>query len=163
MARPANRFDRLDIAILSALNDNPRATSVELAKLVPLSRTAIARRISILRDMGAFTRSAEIISYQALGYEIEAVVDVATQSSGTNCAHKRLLEIPEVLSICSTTGQRQSVLRVISKDMNHFRVVAKQIQEIGDISTNIVISTTKSRTPLEDRLRLMRERQSDAD
>ena len=149
-------FDVYDIAILSSLGVDPRMTTVKLSEQVHLSRTAIARRINILRDRGAFLNIPELISYQALGFDIDATIEIAMPSNGVARVQEELLQLPEILSVSTTTGYGHLVVRAITVDMAHFRRLISGFQQYGDVTTNIVMSTRRSQMSLIDRLAAIR-------
>jgi len=60
-------LDALDRAILSALLEDGRQSQVELAELIPLSATAIARRIRALEEKGVIQGYQARVSRRALG------------------------------------------------------------------------------------------------
>lgn len=164
MTRPHKKnFDSYDIAILSALIQDPRTTTVELSSAVHLSRTAIARRISILHDKRAFVDVPDLVSYQSLGFDVDATIEIAMPFNGAARISRELLSMPEILSVSTTTGNGHLVVRSIALNMAHFRYLVDKIQEFGDVSTNIVMSTTKSRLPLSERLAAIRKRVDDID
>ena len=153
---PKNTFDSYDIAILSALIQNPRTTTVELSSSVHLSRTAIARRISILRDKSAFVDIPDLVSYQTLGFDVDAIIEIAMPSNGATRVSNELLSMPEILSVSTTIGNGRLIVRSIAHNMTHFRYLIDRIQRYGEVTTNVVMSTTKSRLPLSDRLSAIR-------
>ena len=158
MTRPPKKtFDSYDIAILTALIENPRITTVELSSAVHLSRTAIARRISILRDKSAFVEIPDLVSYQSLGFDVDATIEITMPFNGAAGASRELLSMPEILSVSTTIGKGHLVVRSIALNMAHFRYLVDKIQRFGEVSTNIVMSTTKSRLPLSERLSAIRQ------
>jgi Lrp/AsnC family leucine-responsive transcriptional regulator len=56
-----NALDRLDIQILGALQENNQATAQILAERVPLSPSAILRRIRQYREEGVIAADVSII------------------------------------------------------------------------------------------------------
>lgn len=149
---PKKTFDKYDIAILSALIQDPRSTTVEISSTVHLSRTAVARRLAILRDRSALVDIPDLVSYQSLGFEVDATIEIATPFNGAASVSQELLAMPEVLSVSTTTGRGQLVVRCIALNMSHFRLLVDKIQRFGEVSSNIVMSTTRSRLPLSERL-----------
>lgn len=156
MAGRGRDLDSFDIAILSALCENPRLTSVELSSFVHLSRTSVSRRITSLRDRGAFLERADIVSFPTLGFDIDATVELATPFNSSPRTTADILEMPEVLSVSTTTGNKNLLLRVVAVDMPHFQRFIKNLQRFGSTSTNLVISTETSKIRLVDRLAAIR-------
>lgn len=159
MTRIAKQLDALDIAILSALNEKPRATTVDLSKVVHLSRTAISRRLCSLRDRGVFVGGAESISYYALGFEIEANVEISALSSSVVKIRKDLLGQPEVLSVSNTSGYGRLAVHVIAVDIGHLHRFVNRIGKHGEISTNLDLTHFRSRMSLKRRLHLIRSQE----
>ena len=125
---PKKTFDSYDIAILTALIQNPRITTVKLSSAVHLSRTAIARRISILRDKSAFVDIPDLVSYQSLGFDVDATIEIAMPFNGAASVSRELLSMPEILSVSTTTGKGHLVVRSIALNMAHFRYLIDTIQ-----------------------------------
>lgn len=164
MTRPPKKtFDSYDIAILSALIQGPRTTTVELSSAVHLSRTAVARRISILHEKSAFVDIPDLVSYESLGFDVDATIEIATPLNGAAGVSRELLSMPEVLSVSTTTGKGHLVIRSIALNMAHFRYLVDKIQRFGDVSINIVMSTTKSRLSLSERLAAIRQQVDNID
>ena len=73
-------LDALDRAIVRALLDNGRLTQVQLADSIPLSATAIARRIRALEEDGIISGYAARINRQALGLNMKVIVRVSLKN-----------------------------------------------------------------------------------
>ena len=156
LRKTRNRFDAFDVAILSALSTNPRATTVELAAKVHLSRTAIARRIANLRKQGALLEPVEIASYRWLGFDIHATVDIEATAKTVPKLILRLLRLPEVLSV--STNDHHLLLRVIATDREHFRRFIRGIRTYGSLTVRLVDSTKPSPFTLAERFELLTQR-----
>ena len=72
----AYALDRLDVQILSALQENNQATAQALADRVPLSPSAILRRIRQYRDGGVIAADVSIIEPTQLGERISVILMV---------------------------------------------------------------------------------------
>lgn len=150
-------LDRYDLAILSALSANTRLTTVELARQVHLSRTAVSRRIAALKRMKVLSDSADVLNYELMGFKVRANVEIATNGITTSAIKPKLLERPEVLSISIIAGDGLLSLDVIATDMHHLHSFVKSIQKNGDTTTKIVFAEEKSRLSLVERMRRLRE------
>jgi Lrp/AsnC family leucine-responsive transcriptional regulator len=86
-------LDALDKSILAALADDGRQSQVDLAERVPLSPTAIARRIRALEEAGVIEGYHAKISRRALGLEMTVIVQISLKSQGQDLldAFRRLL------------------------------------------------------------------------
>jgi len=150
-------LDRYDVAILSALATNTRLTTVELASMVHLSRTAVSRRISTLKRLRVLNDAAEVLNYETLGFGVRAVVEVNAPSQAAEALRKRLLVQPEVLTVAVIAGDGLLSLDVIAVDMEHLHSFINTLQRSGDTSTKIVFAEDKSRLTLVERMRMLNE------
>jgi DNA-binding Lrp family transcriptional regulator len=150
-------LDKYDVAILSALATNTRLTTVELAKIVHLSRTAVSRRIAALKRMKVLNDSADVLNYELMGFQVRASVEIATNGRSTAAVKPRLLERPEVLSVSEMAGGGLLSLDVIAVDMHHLHSFVSSIQENGETTTKIVFAEEKSRLSLVERMQRLNE------
>jgi len=150
-------LDRYDVAILSALATNTRLTTVELASMVHLSRTAVSRRIAALKRMRVLNDAAEVLNYECLGFGVRAVVEIKVPSQASEALRKRLLLQPEVLTISVIAGDGLLSLDVIAVDMEHLHSFIASLQRSGETSTKIVFAEDKSQLTLVERMRMLNE------
>ena len=54
-------FDSFDLKLLNAMQEDADRTAEQLAELVALSPSAIARRLRRLREMGAIARTVALL------------------------------------------------------------------------------------------------------
>ncbi len=150
-------LDRYDVAILSALATNTRLTTVELAAMVHLSRTAVSRRLSALKRTRVLNNAAEVLNYESLGFRVRAVVEVSAPSQVVQTLRKQLLVQPEVLTVSVIAGDGLLSLDVIAIDMEHLHSFIHSLQRSGDTSTKIVFAEDKSQLTLIERMRMLEE------
>ena len=87
-------LDALDRAILGALLEDGRLSQVELAERVPLSATAIARRIRALEERGVIEGYQARVSREALGY-MEAMMALPAWGQWRKAALAETWIVPE--------------------------------------------------------------------
>jgi DNA-binding Lrp family transcriptional regulator len=150
-------LDKYDVAILSALATNTRLTTVELATMVHLSRTAVSRRITALKRTRVLNDAAEVLNYESLGFGVRAVVEVNAPSQVVESLRKQLLVQPEVLTVSVIAGDGLLNLDVIAVDMEHLHSFVHSLQRSGDTSTKIVFAEDKSQLTLIERMRMLDE------
>lgn len=150
-----NDLDRYDVAILSALASNTRLTTVELASMVHLSRTAVSRRIASLKRANVLNTDADVLNYESLGFHVRAVVEVNAPSRMAESLRKELLVQPEVLTVSIIAGDGLLCLDVIAIDTDHLHSFVRSLQNSGDTSTKIVFAEDKSQLTLIERMRLL--------
>lgn len=148
-------IDKYDVAILSALATNTRLTTVELAAIVHLSRTAVSRRIGSLKRANVLYDDAEVLNYESLGFSARAIVEIRAPSQSLESLQNHLLMQPEVLSVAAVAGDGRLCLKVVATDMDHLQRFIKSLQKSGDTSTNIVFAEKKSQLTLIERMRML--------
>lgn len=145
-------LDKYDVAILSALATNTRLSTVELAAIVHLSRTAVSRRISNLKRTHVLNDAAEVLNYESLGFAVRAVVEISAPSHTAEVLRKKLLQEPEILTISVIAGDGLLCLDVIAVDMDHLHHFINSLQKSGDTTTKIVFAAEKSQLTLIERM-----------
>ena len=153
-----SELDRYDVAILSALATNTRLTTVELASMVHLSRTAVSRRISALKRNKVLNDAAEVLNYESLGFGVRATVEICAPSQTAESLRSKLVLEPEVLTVSVIAGDGLLCVDVIAVDMDHLHTFINSLQRSGDTNTKIIFAEDKSQLTLLDRMRILEER-----
>ena len=148
-------LDRYDVAILSALASNTRLTTVELASMVHLSRTAVSRRIASLKRANVLNADADVLNYESLGFNVRALVEVNAPSRMAETLRKELLVQPEVLTVAIIAGDGLLCLDVIAINTDHLHSFVRSLQDRGDTATKIIFAEDKSQLTLIERMRLL--------
>jgi Lrp/AsnC family leucine-responsive transcriptional regulator len=122
-------LDTLDMAILGALSDNARITQVEMAERIPLSPTAIARRIKALEDRGVIEGYQAKVSRSALGLDMTVLVQISLQSQSEVLLaefEKAVAAAPSVVSCHLMSGEDDYVLTVLARDLTDYERIHRQ-------------------------------------
>ena len=117
------KLDRLDLKLIASLQRNNQLTAEELAGEVGLSPSAAARRIRRLRADGAIIADTSIVSEQAVGLPLSAVVQVQLERHSQNelDALRRQLRASDNVQLClEISGTFDIMLLVIAADMDSF-------------------------------------------
>jgi DNA-binding Lrp family transcriptional regulator len=125
----AGVIDALDKAILTALLADGRQTQVELAERVPLSATAIARRIKALEERGVIAGYQAQISRTALGLKMMAVVQVSLKSQNEELLaafEKAAAAAPSIIACHMMSGEDDYVITVLAHDLADFERIHKE-------------------------------------
>ena len=122
-------LDTLDMAILTALSQNGRLTQVELAERIPLSATAIARRIRSLEERGIIEGYQAQVSRAALGLETTVLVQISLKSQSEDLLaafEKAVLDAPSVVACQLMSGEDDYVLTVLARDLADYERIHRQ-------------------------------------
>jgi DNA-binding Lrp family transcriptional regulator len=105
-------LDRLDIALLGALRDHPRAGALELSRLTKVARATVQARLSRLEDAGVITGYGPDVDLAAAGYAVQAFVTLEIAQGALGEVSADLAAIPGVLEAYATTGSADVLCRV---------------------------------------------------
>ena len=109
-------MDALDARILLALDDDPDATSLALARQLGIARNTLHARVQRLRASGALREPSRRLDAAALGRPLVAFVSVQlSQASGAETT-SALCAVPEVVEAHATTGTADLLLKVVAVD-----------------------------------------------
>lgn len=148
-------IDKYDVAILSALAINTRLSTVELAAIVHLSRTAVSRRIASLKRANVLYDDAEVLNYESLGFGVRAIVEVKAPSQSLESLQNHLLLQPEVLTVAVIAGDGLLCLKIVAIDMDHLQRFIHSLRKSGNTATKIVFAEKKSQLTLTERMRML--------
>jgi Lrp/AsnC family leucine-responsive transcriptional regulator len=122
-------LDALDRAILGALLEDGRLSQVELAERVPLSPTAIARRIRALEEKGVIEGYQARINRQALGLGMTVIVHIGLTSQNEDLLkafEEAVAKAPSVVSCHLMSGEDDYLLGVMARDLADYERIHKE-------------------------------------
>ena len=117
--RTTGNLDTVDLELLAALARDPRATVVALAEKLGLSRNTVQARMAKLDRSGVFLSYERAISSTALGFPIEAFINVMVRQAELPQIIPEVLRIPEVVQAHGLSGQVDLLVRVACRDTQH--------------------------------------------
>ena len=122
-------LDALDKAILSALVRDGRLSQVELSERVPLSPTAVARRIKALEEAGVIEGYQARVNRHALGIHMTIFVEIALKSQNEELLasfEKAAAVAPSVVSCHLMSGENDYLITVMARDLADFERIHKE-------------------------------------
>jgi DNA-binding Lrp family transcriptional regulator len=121
-------FDSFDLKLLNAMQEDADRTAEELAELIALSPSAIARRLRRLKESGAIARTVAMVSSEFGGHRLRALIRLQLQehapASGLAELRARLESLAEVQLCLEVSGSDDMVLLVACRDMDTFNTFA---------------------------------------
>ncbi|MDQ3743021.1 MAG: Lrp/AsnC family transcriptional regulator [Acidobacteriota bacterium] len=155
-------MDFYDLKILNILQHDARLTAEKIAERVGLSPSAIHRRVKRLREEGVIEAEVAVISPEAAGLKLTAIVEVTMQrerplSRPQEEFRRLVLDTPEVMQCYHVTGNADFVLLVVTKDIQEYEALTRRLfvdnPNVRGYSTSIVMRRVKSglTIPLADK------------
>ena len=126
-------LDHVDLELLDALADDHRATVVALADRLGMSRNTVQARMAKLERSGVFRSYERAIAPAALGYAIEAMVEIVVRQAELPRITDELARIPEVLQVDGLSGAVDLLARVAARDTQHLFAVDARILAIDGV------------------------------
>ncbi|MGW4248501.1 Lrp/AsnC family transcriptional regulator [Nocardia sp. NPDC004722] len=150
-------LDATDARLLLELVANPRATGVELAARLGLSRNTVQARLARWEAAGVLASFERRVDPRALGYSLAAFVAVIVDQHRLDSVVAELAEIPEVTEVCGVSGTTDLTVRVVAVDAEDlYRLTGRILKVPGVERTNMALVMQQlvgpRITPLLDRL-----------
>ncbi|MFL6695193.1 MAG: Lrp/AsnC family transcriptional regulator [Ramlibacter sp.] len=150
-------LDKLDKAILRALQDNGRETYDVVGEQVGLSPSAVLRRVKRMEESGIIDRYVALVRPESVGLGLTAYINVRLEKHTES--HKRnpmdvfrasVQSWPEVVECVALTGEMDFLLRVVVEDMAHYsRFIMETLLKhasVQDCKTSFVLDRVKTTT-----------------
>jgi len=150
-------LDKLDKAILRALQQNGRETYDVIGEQVGLSPSAVLRRVKRLEESGVIDRYVALVKPESVGLGLTAYLIVRLEKPTES--HKRnpmdvfrasVQAWPEVVECAALTGDMDYLLRVVVQDMAHYsRFIMDTLLKhpsVEDCKTSFVLDRVKATT-----------------
>ena len=131
-------MDGLDVALLTALREHPRAGDLELSRLLGVARGTVTARLQRLESSGVVTGHGPDVDVAAAGFGVQAFVTLEIAQGALDAVRHDLEAIPGVLEAYATTGQGDVLCRVAARSHEALQQV---LVDLGR-SPNVVRSTS---------------------
>ncbi|AVS87657.1 AsnC family transcriptional regulator [Paracidovorax avenae] len=116
-------LDRTDRQLLSALQDNARLTSGELAQMAHLSQSPCWRRVKRLEEDGVIAGYHASLNRRALGLGVMVFVMIGIdhQTEASSLPFEEAVRaIPEVVMFHGISGPEDFMLVVVTRDLDAY-------------------------------------------
>jgi Lrp/AsnC family transcriptional regulator len=148
-------FDQTDIEILSILQRDATVAVAEVAKAVGLSASPCWRRIQRLQEAGVIRSQVALLDRRMLGLNLEVFVQIRflrEQPESLRNFEEAIRDSPEVVECFMLMGEVDFLLRVVTRDVDHYEQFLRSrlavLPGVRDINSSIALSTVKSTTSL---------------
>lgn len=153
--RYLNDLDKIDIRLLSCLQENARISNVALAERVPLSPAPCLRRVRDLEASGVIRGYVTLLNPDALGLEVSTFIQVSLEKQIGNALRifeETIESYPEVMECYLMTGSSDYLLRVVVSDLKALQVFIvdrlARIPQVSNIRSSVTLKQVKYKTAL---------------
>ena len=137
-------LDRLDVALLTALTEHPRAGDLELSRVTKVARATVQSRLRRLQEAGVIADWHPTVDPAAAGFPVQAFVTLEIAQGALDQVASDLAAIPHVLEAYVTTGSFDVVCKVATGSHAQLQDVLVRIDQSGAVvrSTSVMVLST---------------------
>ncbi len=146
----AQNIDDFDRSILEALRANARLSNLDLARIVPLSHSAISRRVRRLEEAGVIRGYRTHLDPLAMGEGVRAFAAVQRQANIPAIDVARALEaVVGIVGCWIVSGDSDIMIEIAARDMADFSAtMLDRVQNVPGVAatrTTFILNALKER------------------
>ena len=137
-------LDSLDLALLRALREHPRAGALHLSRLAGVARATVQARLDRMEKSGVITGYGPNVELAAAGYPVRAFVTLEITQGALDRVAADLEGIPGVLEAYAITGSADVVAMVAATSHADLQQTLLRIDSSPSVARSvsaIVLST----------------------
>jgi len=139
-------YENLDRKLVNALLGDGRASLRSLAEDLDVSVTTVSNHLSDLEEQGIIQGYTPKIDYNALGYDVTAILQLKVEGSALKTVVDDLQEHRQMMSVYETTGDHDVI--AVGKftdtdDMNDEIKALLTDPDIKESNTSVVLNIAK--------------------
>ncbi|GAY07146.1 Lrp/AsnC family transcriptional regulator [Pseudonocardia sp. N23] len=134
-------LDALDVDLLAALREHPRAGALELSRLLQVARGTVQARIDRLEREGVITGYGPDVDLVAAGFGVHAFVTLEITQGALDDVAAELTAHPAVLEAYATTGSSDVLCRLAASSHEDLQRTLLELNRSGVVarSTSVVV------------------------
>ncbi|WP_370291182.1 Lrp/AsnC family transcriptional regulator [Nocardioides sp.] len=134
-------LDQVDLALLRALTEHPRAGDLELSRATSLARATVHSRLRRLADAGVIADWDPTLDVAAAGFEVQAYVTLEISQGALDEVARDLAAIPQVLEAHVTTGSYDVLCKVATRSHPELQATLVRIDQSASVvrSTSVMV------------------------
>ena len=137
-------YENLDAKLINALLGDGRASLRSLAEELDVSVTTVSNHLRDLEDEGVIDGYTPRINYDALGYDVTAVIQLKVEGSSLPDVTDRLKDQKQMISVYEVTGDYDVIAIGKFKDTDGMNDQIKALLTDADIresNTSVVLNS----------------------
>ena len=145
-------YENLDTELVNALLGDGRASLRSLADDLDVSVTTVSNHLADLEDEGVIRGYSPTVDYNALGYDVTAVIQLKVDGSALPDITDRLREHDQMISVYEVTGDHDVVAIGKFEDTDDMNDAIKTLladTDIRESNTNVVLNSVSEHEQFE--------------
>jgi DNA-binding Lrp family transcriptional regulator len=139
-------YENLDQKLINELLGDGRASLRSLAEDLDVSVTTVSNHLSSLEEQGIIDGYTPKVDYDALGYDVTAILQLKVEGHALVEVTERLTEHRQMVSVYETTGDHDIIAIGKFHDTDNMNDTIKQLltePEIKESNTSVVLNPAK--------------------
>ena len=134
-------MDALDLALVEALREHPRAGDLELSRLTKVARATVQSRLAKMEQAGVITGYGPEIDLVAAGHPVLAFATLEIAQGRLDDVRAELESLPNVLEAYVTSGSADVVCKIAATSHEDLQAVLLHMSTSGSIvrSTSVIV------------------------
>jgi DNA-binding Lrp family transcriptional regulator len=145
-------YENLDRKLVNELLGDGRASLRSLAEDLDVSVTTVSNHLSELEDAGIIDGYTPRVDYDALGYDVTAIVQLKVEGSALPDVTDRLQEHDQMISVYEVTGDYDIIAIGKFTDTDGMNDQIKELlvdPEIKESNTSVVLNAASEHEQFE--------------
>ncbi len=136
------KLDRIDRAILNALQQDARSSFIDIANKLNLSESTVRFRFKRLLEQGVITKLVAILDPRKIGYPLIALFFLKLDPALFEDAIKQLAAMEEIDHLFQHTGEHNVLAMAHLRGTDQLNDLAHRIQLIEGVRDSVVTIVT---------------------
>jgi DNA-binding Lrp family transcriptional regulator len=145
-------YENLDRKLINELLGDGRASLRSLAEELNVSVTTVSNHLSDLEEDGIIEGYTPTVDYDALGYDVTAILQLKVEGNALVDVTERLTQNPQMMSVYETTGDHDIIAVGKFRDTDDMNDTIKELLNEPDIkesNTSVVLNPAKQHEQFE--------------
>jgi len=136
-------LDNLDLKIIEVLQQNSRASYVEIGKKISLSASSVRERIQKLEELEIIKAYSLKLDHAKMGYGLEVFIMIKLFSGKLKSFMEAIDSFPEIKRASRITGSHNIHMKVVLRDQLHLQQFIDKLINYGEPTTHLILSELK--------------------
>ncbi|KAB1197487.1 MULTISPECIES: HTH-type transcriptional regulator Lrp [Haloferax] len=145
-------YENLDAKLINALLGDGRASLRSLAEELDVSVTTVSNHLRDLEDEGVIEGYTPRVNYDALGYDVTAVIQLKVEGTALVDVTERLQQEKQMISVYEVTGDYDIIAIGKFRDTDGMNTQIKKLLtdvDIRESNTSVVLNAVTENEQFE--------------
>ena len=133
----SRNVDGIDVAVLTALVDDPDATNLAISQKTGLARNTVRARLARYSEEESLRSFDRRIDPAFIGYPLQAFLFTTVTQRKLDAISSTLGEVPEVLQVHGISGVADLLVHVVARDADDLYRIAGRILDINGVERTV--------------------------